>query len=319
MVPNHLFSQWIVFIRYIHLVNIRDKDLNLLSIFRVVWEERNVSRAAKRIGLSQPAVSNALGRLRTNLGDPLFVRVPRGVTPTPFAEELAPRLLSALRDLEELFAPSEELDPASLEERLVIAGSDYYGQFVLPELIAWLAVHAPRVTVIARSLQGRFPQQELQRGEIDVAIGGFFRDLPDGFYRQRLFAEHFVVLVREDHPVLQRPWSIEEYCALDHLLISPQGDLRGAVDAVLAERGLERRVVAGIDNFFTPGWVVARSDLVLTAPYHLAKHYSSFLPLAQLPVPFELPGFSVVQCWHERTHLDAVRKWFRQRIQAAAL
>ncbi len=299
-------------------VNIRNKDLNLLAIFRAIWEERSVSAAGRQLGMSQPAASAALSRLRATFDDPLFVRVPRGVTPTPFAEVLAPRVLHALRELEALFAPPEDIDPSTLDARLVIAGSDYYGQFVLPKLVSWMSVHAPNVTVIARSLQGRFPQRELERGEIDVAIAGFFKNIPDGFYRQHLFSEQFVTVLREHHPVLTQSWTVERYCALDHLLISPQGDLKGAIDRVLAEKGYKRRVVAGIDNFFTPGWIVARSDLALTAPSHLAEHYREYLPLVERPLPFEVGGFSVVQCWHERTHQDPVRRWFRLQLQAAA-
>ena len=299
-------------------MNIRGKDLNLLTVFRAIWEEETVSGAGRRLGMSQPAASAALGRLRTTFDDPLFVRVPRGVTPTPLAETLAPRVLSVLSELEALFAPRDDIDPSTLEARLVIAGSDYYGQFVLPKLVSWMSVHAPNVTVVARSLQGRFPQRELERGEIDVAISGFFKNISDGFYRQHLFSEKFVNLVREDHPVLDEPWTVERYCALDHVLISPQGDLKGMIDRVLAEQGYKRRVVVGIDNFFTPGWVVARSDLALTAPSHLAAHYREYLPLVERPLPFEVAGFSVVQCWHERTHQDPVRRWFRLQLQAAA-
>jgi DNA-binding transcriptional LysR family regulator len=302
----------------IHYMNIRSKDLNLLVIFRSIWEERNVSSAARRLGMSQPAASSALNRLRAAFDDPLFVRVPRGVTPTPLAESLAPQVIAALREIEVLFTPRHEIEPATLEARLVIAGSDYYGQFVLPKLISWLSKHAPKVTVVARSLQGRFPQEELERGEVDMVIAGFITDLTEGFYRKTLFSEHFSTVVRKDHPVLSEPWTAERFCTLGHVLISPQGDLRGAIDVALAKQGLQRRVVAGIDNFFTPGWVVAQSDLALSAPHHLIEHYCSYLPLVERPLPFEVPGFSVVQIWHERTHEDPVRRWFRQQVQAAA-
>ena len=299
-------------------MNIGAKDLNLLKVFHAVWLERHVGRAGERLGLSQPAASNALNRLRDTFGDSLFVRVPKGMAPTPLAESLAPKIISAISTLETIFAPSV-FDPRTLKRKFVIAGSDYYGQFVLPGLVATLRDTAPNSKVLGRSLQGAFPKLELENGDVDIAIAGFFKKIPQNYYTQKLFDETFVCVLRKGHPALETNWTVDTYCEYEHLLISPQGDLHGMADVALEAIGKSRRVVCGIDNFFTPGWIVAKSDLILTAPRSLAAHYQSYLPVEQVEVPIELPAFSVVQVWHERTAADPANVWLRQTVRDLAL
>ena len=292
-----------------------DKTQTLLMVFDALMTERNVTRAAARLHLSQPALSHALGRLRSALGDELFVRVARGVAPTPRALELAPLAKDALSRLELLFAAPQRFVPATANARLTIASTEFFEHLVLPQLLPRLRREAPGLVLRSRSTQGRLPKEEMERGECDLAIAGFFGDLPEGFYQQTLFADDFVCVLRKGHPQVGKTLSLKTYLELDHLLISMQGDLTGVVDVALEKQRRRRRVVAGISNFLTPGWIVAESELVLTAPRRLARLYQRHLAVQLHELPLEVPPIQVVQVWHERTHAGPLHRWFRRQLQ----
>lgn len=299
----------------IQIMNKTDKLGSLLQVFEALLSERNVSRAAERLHLSQPAMSHALARLREALGDELFVRTARGMTPTPRALALAPQVRDTLGRLQRLFAPPPRFDPATTTAQLTLASTEFFEQLLLPRLVPLLLAEAPRLTLRSRSTLGQLPKEDLERGDCDLAIAGFFGELPEGFYQQMLFVDDFVCVVRRDHPRVQKTLSLPTYLELDHLLISMQGDLKGVVDVALAKKRRARRVVAGVSSFLTPGWIIAGSDLVLTVPRRLAAIYQAQLPLRVLPVPLKLPPIKMVQVWHERTHGDALHRWFRRRVQ----
>lgn len=302
----------------IHFVHMNDKDFNLLRIFEALLVEHNVSRAARRLGLSQPALSHALSRLRTDFGDELFVRAARGVQPTPQALALAPAVLTALQGLRGVYAKRAAFSPKEAVGRIVLASTEFFEHMVLPRLLPALRKQAPGVVLLSRPTGGRLPKDEMERGDIDVAVAGFFGDLPEGFYRQPLVEDDFACILRQNHPAAAKALPLKAYLKLDHLLISPQGDLTGIVDKELARLGHKRRVVAGIANFLTPGWVIAASDLVLTAPRRLVNLYAQHLPLRILEVPLVLPKIQLVQVWHERTQNDPLHRFFRRLLQDAA-
>jgi len=158
----------------------------------------------------------------------------------------------------------------------------------------------------------------MERGECDLAIAGFFGELPEGFYQQTLFEDDFVCVVRQDSPQVGRTLSLKTYLAFDHLLIALQGDLTGVVDVALAKQRYRRRVVAGIGNFLTPGWIVAESELILSAPRRLARLYQRHFPLQLVELRLEVPAIQVVQVWHERTHSATLHRWFRRQLQQTA-
>lgn len=165
-----------------------------------------------------------------------------------------------------------------------------------------------------RPTGGDLPKAELYDGSVDLAIAGFFGEPPDGFYRQRLFDESFTCVVRADHPVVKRRLTLAQYTRLSHVLISPAGDLHGVVDELLASRGRRRHVAVGASSFLSPAWIVARSDLILTAPRRLARAYQGGLPLRLIAPPIDIPGFTVVQVWHERQNADPAHRWLRQLV-----
>lgn len=301
----------------IHYLNSMDKIHSLLTVFDALMTERNVSKAAIKLHLSQPALSHALARLREEFKDELFVRVARGVAPTPRALKLAPLVAETLNRLERLFAPPERFDPMTVKSRITMASSEYFEHLALPQLVPRLAKEAPGVLLHSHSAQGRLPKEEMERGECDLAVAGFFGELPEGFYQQTLFDETFVCVVRKDHPQVGRTLSLKGYLALSHLLISMQGDLKGMIDVILEKQRCCRRIVAGIGNFITPGWIIAESDLILTLPRRLAMIYLRHLPLRMLAVPLEVPPIKIAQVWHERTNADPLHRWFRRQVHKA--
>ena len=298
----------------IDVIDIKNKDLNLLNIFDVLMLERNVSRAAKRLSLSQSTISHSLGRMREMFGDELFVRVPRGIVPTPKALVLAPKIEALLKAAQLLFDEGEAFDPMKAEGTIRLATTEFFEHIALPKLIPMLREKAPNVVLRSMSTQGQLPKEKMEQGLIDIAVAGFFGDPPEGFSQELIFEDDFLGVVRKGHPILKTKKTVHDYVNYDHILISPQGDLVGVVDKILGKKN-PRRVVAGISNFLTPGWIVADSELILTAPSRLVNIFTKTLPVQPFELPFKSPNISVMQVWHERTGNEPLYKWFRGLIK----
>lgn len=276
----------------------------------------NVTKAAHSLSLSQSAVSHSLGRLREEFADALFVRTPKGVTPTPKALMLREPILQALDRCRLVFESPASFNPRMSSGDIRISSTDYIEQILLPKLIPHLQKNAPHMVLHSRNLQGQLPKLAMERGECDLAIAGFFEDLPDGFYRQVLFEDGFSTIVRKGHPILKDKVTLKSYLAYDHILISPQGDMNSLVDAWLKKKKMKTKIIAGISNFLTPGWVVAGSDVILTAPQKLINFFVNCgaLSVQEISTPVEVPTITMVQVWHERTHRDPMLKWFRETL-----
>jgi DNA-binding transcriptional LysR family regulator len=298
-------------------MNIDNKDLNLLRVFHVVYQERNASRAAERLALSQPALSHKLAKLRHEMGDPLFVRAPRGLTPTPRAHELAPQVQALVGDIEAFYHRSEGSDFLSRNERLHLFTTDYLEQSLLPGLLPRLRAQAPGVILITHNTRGQLPREELEKGSCDLAIAGFYDELPDTLRQQRLFSEDFVVLASRHNPHLHGgALGLEQFLACEHLLTTLTGDLHGRVDRALEARGLRRRIAAGLSSFLAPTRLVRDSAFLLTCLRSVAEEAAQRDPDLQIhPLPIDLPRVEVKQIWHERTDADPLRRWLRQQIQ----
>lgn len=296
-------------------MNIAKKDLNLLLVFHVLYQERNASVAAGRMALSQPALSHKLNKLRHQFGDPLFVRAPRGLTPTPRAHELAPHVQRLVAELEAFYDLCDGQDFLVRAERLHLYSTDYMEQTLLPRLLPVLREQAPNLVLITHNTRGELPREELEKGTCDLAIAGFYKDLPDTFHQQRLLGEDFVVLASRSNPRLNDGLDLPAFLACEHLLTTLTGDLDGLVDRALQARGLQRRVVAGLSSFVAPTRLVRGTDLLLTCLRSLAEEAverDSDLRIHALPL--DLPRVEVMQIWHERTHADPLRRWFRQLV-----
>jgi len=297
-------------------MNIKTKDLNLLLLFKVLYEELNVSSAAVRMDLSQPALSHKLNKLRHEFADPLFVRAARGLTATPKAITLAPAILQLVSDLESFYQQQTQPDFLAQIDRLVIYSTDYIESLLLPELLARVSELAPNVQLVFRHTQGTLPKQQLERGECDLAIAGFYRDLPESFYQQQLLTEQFVVLMRQQHPLAAQSLTLDLYCQARHIVTTLTGDLHGIVDQQLALTGHSRQVCAGLSGFLSPAYLLEKNDLLLTCLKSLAEIARRSHPeLIIKECPVQLPTVQISQIWHSRTQDDPLRRWLRQQIQ----
>lgn len=307
--------QFMMVMSIMHQTNIDAMDLNLLRVLDGLLAERNLTRAARRLGLSQPATSHALGRLRAHLGDPLFVRVPNGLDPTPRALQLAAPVRSALASLGEALRGAVGFEPASAQRRFVLGTADY-GAFVLvPPLLERVERQAPGIDLWTRVFDDD-PHGQLAAGEFDVAIGPLppRRTAPASVHARLLFEERFVCVVRKDHPRVKRTLDLETYASLSHLLIAPRGTPGGIVDDVLARHGKRRRVAIGIPHFLLAPHIIANSDLVVTLGVRVAEVFAKLLPVRILPPPVPIPGFKVHMTWHDRHDHDPAQRWLRDQL-----
>jgi DNA-binding transcriptional LysR family regulator len=258
-------------------------------------------------------MSRALGRMRAAFDDELFVRTPGGMIPTPRADELAPAVRRVLEGVDALARPAK-FDPAKLVRDFTIAAVDMFDADLLPRLLD--ALEETRVNVALRPLTPDAGEL-LARGAIDVIIG-VRATLPPDAIAAHLFDEEFVCAVRRGHPRVSRKLSLDTFIELSHLLIAPRGDPGGTVDAALAARGLRRRVAVRTHTFQSAPLIVARSDLVLTAPRRVLEPVAKLFDLRLLQPPIELPPFAVYQAWHPRVQNDPVHAWFRAIVASAS-
>ena len=300
-------------------MNITNKDFNLLLVFHVVYQERNASVAATRMALSQPALSHKLNKLRHEFADPLFVRASRGLTPTPKAHELAPLVQRLISEMEAFYEQCEGRDFLARTESIHLYSTDYIEQTLLPRLLPRLREQAPNLQLITHNTRGLLPREELEKGTCDLAIAGFFADLPDTFRQQRLLSEDFVVLACCSNPRLHAGLDLTGFLACEHLLTTLTGDLNGLVDRALAARGLMRKVAAGLSSFIAPPRLLRGTDLLLTCLRSVAEEAVAHdAGLCMHPLLLALPRVEVMQIWHERTDADPLRRWLRQQIQQVA-
>ncbi|RTR06487.1 LysR family transcriptional regulator [Halomonas nitroreducens] len=298
-------------------MNLVGKDLNLLLLFHMLYQERSVSGAATRLALSQPALSHKLAKLREAFGDALFVRAPRGLTPTPRAHELAPHVQRLVAGIDGFFEFCEGSDFLSRDDRVHLFTTDYMEQLLLPRLLEVTRREAPNLQLVTHNTRGRLPRSELETGECDIAIAGFYEDLPGSYFQQRIHEEGFVVLAARDHPRIGERLDLATYLAGEHLVTTLTGDLDGRVDKRLREQGQARRIVAGLSSFTVPPLLVAQSDLLLTCLRSVAEQAVRSHPgLVIHECPLSLGRVAVIQAWHQRTHDDRLRAWLRARIQA---
>jgi len=290
-------------------------DLNLLVTLDVLLKEKNVTRAAARLGISQSAMSHTLRRMRALFEDPLFISTPRGMLPTPRAQALAGPVERMLKDVEHLL-DQPGFDPSTSRRKFKLISSDYTQLVLLPPLLRHLAQHAPGIDISFRTARGELSGL-LERGDADLALGIFDADLSDGF-RQDLFRDDFVCLVREAHPLAaqREPLSLEQFLALSHALVAPrEREDTGVVDTMLDKLGHKRRVALAVPNFMAAPYALAGTDLVLTLATRIARIVEKPFRLRILPPPLELPPFTISQYWHGRQHHDPAHIWLRTLLR----
>jgi DNA-binding transcriptional LysR family regulator len=286
-------------------------DLALLVLFEALLAERNVTRAALRVGVAQPSASKALDRLRNLFADPLFVRVGGGMRPTPRAIELAPEISVILERVRSLVADEVPFRPADAQGEVRLAMSDAAEFVLLPGLLAMLSRQAPGVTLRARPLDKDRGLADLGEGRLD-AIVGVFPDLPKSLRFAPLFEERFVCLARAGHSRLRRGLTLEAYVELPHLLVTLRDDLRGAVDEALTQVGRTRRVQATLGRFIALPAILAQTDAVATVPSRFATHATG-CEVFDPPVP--LAGWTEKLVWLSGNEREPLTAWIIEAVK----
>ena len=301
----------------LHLASL---DLNLVVALDALLEERSVTRAAERIGVTQSAMSHALARLRVVTGDQLLVRGSGAMVATPRAEQLAPPVRRALDELGRALRSPSAFAPKTARLRVRIGTSDYNELVLLPRVVQRLEREAPGIDLRLVPFAEDAPAV-LGSGELDLVIAPLRpRDEAAGVFARKLLDETFVCVVRRGHPLADRRLTLARYAAAAHALVSPRGKEGSFADDALVEVGLSRRVVVTVPHFLVAPHIVASSDLLLTLPARVAAALAEPLGLVVLKLPPELrmPGFTMSALWHERTQSDAAQRWVRELFAEVA-
>ena len=298
-------------------------DLNLLVVLDALLRESSVTRAAKRVGLSQSATSHALARLRLLLDDPVLVRTPHGMKPTPRAASLAAPVQRALEQLEQSLAPPLPFDPGRSTQGFTLSLEDAGQVGLLPLLAERLKTEAPGVDLRVHSASASSPTEALAAGSVDLALA-VSPEPSEGFHAEVVFTTPFVSILRADHPEVGKRLSLKRFSELGHIVLGGPGSVDPEIDRLLAASARPgkgspraRRAALTVPSLLPIPWLVARSDLVATVPALLLGLDREHLPLARHtpPVPIEPTTGSLV--WHERTHHDPAHRWLRQVVKEA--
>ena len=290
-----------------------DTDLNLLRVLDAILRERSVTGAASRLGLTQPAVSNALARLRRTLADPLFVRTPRGMDPTPFAQTLADPVHQALGLFEAALAQRAGFDPAGSARSFRFYMSDIGEIFFLPPLVERVRKVAPGVRIETVALALEDIPTALATGELDIATG-FLSALPAPVRSRRLFLDPYVCMMRRDHPKIGATLTRRDFVAASHVLVSSMGSGHRVIEEALEKNGITRRIALRVPHFTVLPMVLERTDLLLTIPLRIARALEKQGRLKALKLPVPIPAADIGLHWHERVEQDPGNRWLREQM-----
>jgi len=292
-------------------MRLSDIDLNLLLVFERLLFEKRVSAVAHTLGLSQPAISNALSRLRKILGDELFLRTSRGMEPTPFALELAEPIAYAMGMLQGALNHRSVFDPSTSTRRFGLSVTDIGEIYFLPRLMELLEQQAPGVTISTVRNTAVNLKEDMESGQVDIAIG-LLPQLKAGIFQRRLFQQDYVCVFSASHPLARASSvSLEDFCAADHLLVQAQGTGHGKADEVMAASGIIRRVRATVPHFVAVGHLLARSRMIATVPERLARSLSEPFGLVVRSHPVKLPKVAINLFWHAKFQREPGNQWLR--------
>jgi DNA-binding transcriptional LysR family regulator len=291
-------------------MELHEIDLNLLVVFNQLLIDRRVSKAADNLGVSQPAVSNSLAKLRKLLGDELFLRTPQGMEPTPYADQLAESVSYALAMIHSGVNQRTTFDPASAERSFAIGMTDIGEIFFLPALIERLRREAPSITLSTVRNTTINLRDELESGKVDAAIG-LLPNLKAGFFQRRLFMQRYVCVMRRGHQLDKRKMTLAEFSAAEHLMVVSAGTGHGKVDELLHRSGIDRSVRLTVPHFVSVGHILQGSDLIATVPERLADELLEPFELAKVPHPAKLPDIAINVFWHAKYHRSPANRWLR--------
>ena len=294
-------------------MDISEIDIRQLLVFHELMLMRSVSRTAENLGLTQPAVSNILARLRQRLGDELFIRTPAGMAPTVLAEQMAEPIAQALQLIDAGLNRQSAFVPATEQRALTIGMTDIGEIVFLPRLLAALRERAPHIVLSTVRSSPASLREEMEKGLVDLAIGPMSH-LSSGFFQRRLFTQRYVCLMRRGH-ALDRPRITQAAIErAEHLVVESEGTVHGLVDEWLRNAGIERHVRLRIPHFVSVGHILRSSDLVATVTETLAQSLVEPFGLVFKPYPVRLPQADINTYWHARVHQSPLHQWFRALV-----
>jgi DNA-binding transcriptional LysR family regulator len=288
-----------------------DMDLNLLVIFNQILLDRNVSVAANKLGLSQPAVSNSLKRLRAVLKDELFLRTSKGMEPTPYALHLSESVTYALNTLQTALATRDSFDPLTSTRTFNLAMTDIGEMYFMPPLMDALTRRAPHINLSTVRPSAGNLKEDMLSGSVDLALG-LLPDLKDGFFQRRLFRQSYVCMFRKGHPTAKSPMSLQQFCELEHVGVRAANTGHGEVDGLLERAGIKRRMRLVVPHFIAVGHILHSTDLIATLPHRLAIRIEEPFHLTTSPHPAGIPDISISLVWHAKYNRDPGNMWLRQ-------
>jgi DNA-binding transcriptional LysR family regulator len=291
-------------------MELTDIDLNQLVLFQQLMVERRVSKVAENLGLTQPAVSNTLAKLRRQFGDELFVRTPAGMMPTPFAEQLAEPIGYALGMIHSGLNQQSHFDPASVKRSVTIGMTDIGEIVFLPGLVDRLRQKAPGVSLCTVRTTATTLRDDMESGKVDLAIGPL-PQLKAGFFQQRLFRQRYVCLFRKGHALDREGMSLADFMAAEHLIIVSAGTGHVKVDDLIRRAGVDRTVRLTVPHFVSVGHILRRTDMVATVTERLADSLVEPFDLTLRPHPVDLPEIAINLFWHAKVHRSPVHQWLR--------
>jgi DNA-binding transcriptional LysR family regulator len=302
-------------------MNLQAIDLNLLLVFEALMDERNVTRAAARVGLSQPAMSNALARLRRNFDDPLLMRTPDGMMPTPLAQSLIIPVRAALAQLRSALEEKPAFNMSESKRKFHLLANDYAEIMLMAPLLSDLCERAEGISLHVYRPRSIFqpPPPVALADSFDLAIG-FFPDvlaLDASVHSELLWEENNVCIARAKHRMISGDVSLTQYAAARHVAVFYKSQGPGLIDSLLEQQGLSRRQTVVVPHFSSVPFIVAGSDLIATVPERLAHKFDK-LKLQVLPVPLAIPPFRLTMLWHERRDRDPAHVWLRGLIAETA-
>ena len=301
----------------IPLVPTKSPDLNLLPIAFALYDELSVSRAARLLGMSQPAVSMALRRMRETLDDPLFIRVAAGVAPTPRAHAIIQAARPLVARLQEDLLKGQTFDPATTTRTFTLALSDVGEMAFLPILLGPLRSRAPHCAIRAASAAPAQLAHELEKGEVDMALGYFPALTSKNFRHRRLSTHRFACLLHVDNPIRADRLSAQDFLAAEHIVVREDGRSQEVVERFFERRRVRRRIAVYASHFLGVPFVIARSNLIATVPYAVAEEFARMSPqLAVALPPFDMPGFELKLHWHRRFDNEPRNRWLREQVTA---
>jgi DNA-binding transcriptional LysR family regulator len=294
-------------------MELKDMDLNLLVVFNQLFIERRVSKVAESLQLTQPAVSNALRRLRKLLGDNLFLPTPHGMEPTPYAEQLADSVAHGLGMIHGAVNERMLFEPLNSRRSFRVAMTDIGEIYFLPKLLDAMSRTAPGISVDTVRNTSVNLKDEMEARHIDLAIG-LLPQLKGGFFQRRLFRQRYVCMFRKGHRLAKRKVSLQDFCAAEHVVVVSAGTGHGRVDELLERQGIKRRVRLTVPHFVAVGHILSSTDMIATVPERFAQSVVSPFQLAYVAHPATLPEITINLFWHAKYHKDPANQWLRSLI-----